>query len=331
MRAETFDPFSPTTAGSVLSYYGRGDENIDNVCKGKTIPHRLLTEHCHTLPLYNTSEDDAYDSISSVIGPYRIIRELGRGGMGAVYHAHDQNNHSDVALKVIDTRIMQDTLQALRFDSEAGMASIIHHPHVIRIYEHGFIDDYAYLSLQLLPGKTLKQRNGYPIKPDQALKYMMQLASALDAIHAHGIVHHDVKPSNILFSHTDDLVLADFGVSRKLTAKAKQNDRPVGTPAYMSPEQFLGQPTDERSDLYSMGIVLYEILTGYLPWQKLTTKQLYDYHAAGDTPDIPRSAPPVIADLLRGLLASNPAERIASAARISEQLRHAHLFQTIER
>jgi serine/threonine protein kinase len=322
MKAEIFDSVSASDnndfqSGNVIGYDGANNCGQSR----KAIRLRILTEHCNTLPVFSQHKDAPYDVVTPLVAHYRVLNELGRGSMGVVYHAHDQRSERDVALKVMDTRVVTDGFQAMRFDGEAGMVSAISHPHVIKIHGHGFVDDYAYLCLELLSGENLKQRIRCGLDLDQVLHYMMQLSSALSAVHAQGVIHHDVKSSNILFRHNTKLVLSDFGISSKRGAPRHRHRAclPIGTPAYMSPEQFIGEPTDERSDLYSMGIVLYEMLTGHLPYQGFTTQQLFEQHKSGNLPAIP-NVPADIEKLLHGLLAKNPEQRITSSGEVGKRL-----------
>ena len=278
---------------------------------------RFWAEQCDTLPEYISQEDITHDAVSPVISHFRVMKELGRGGMGIVYHAHDQRYKTDVALKVLDTRVTHDELHAMRFVGEASMISQIHHPQVIKIHEQGFTDDYAWLAMELLPGGTLKQQISHGLPMEQALNYMAQLSSAVNAVHAHGVIHGDIKPSNILFKGPENLVLADFGISRAsgTPSVASRSGTSVGTPAYMSPEHFQGVETDERSDVYSMGVIFYEMLSGHLPYEASSLEELKQLHLNASLPAIP-DVPERVMNLVRGLMAKRPEDRVNSAMQI---------------
>ncbi len=209
------------------------------------------------------------------LGPYRVISLLGHGGMGEVYRAKDTRLGRDVALKFLLAGRLQDDERRRRFAQEARSASALNHPHIVTFYDLAEADGQQMLVLEYVSGKSLDKiipRKGLPLK--EALGYAIQIADALAAAHKAGIVHRDLKPSNIVMTETGSIKLLDFGLA-KLTepVQPRDGDSPapavqtregliLGTLSYMSPEQAEGKPVDARSDLFSFGCVLYEMITG---------------------------------------------------------------------
>ena len=206
---------------------------------------------------------------------YRIDREIGRGGMGRVFLARDLRLDREVALKVLATDAHGEE-QVRRFEKEARAAGALNHPNIVAVHDAGSHGGAPFIVSELLRGATLRQRLGEPLTTRCALDYALQLARGLAAAHEHGIVHRDVKPENIFITSEGGLKILDFGIAKILpTAADKENRREessgttatgtiLGTVAYMSPEQMLGEPADQRSDVFSFGAVFYEMLAGRL-------------------------------------------------------------------
>jgi serine/threonine-protein kinase len=204
------------------------------------------------------------------LGPYEILAPLGAGGMGEVYRAKDTKLGRDVAVKILPAALAQDPDRLARFEREAKVLASLNHPHIAQIYG---LEERA-LVMELVPGETLKG----PLPLDTALNYARQIAEALEAAHEKGIVHRDLKPGNIMVTPDGVVKVLDFGLaavaqepasgsadpnnSPTLTARATQVGVIMGTAAYMSPEQAAGKPVDKRSDIWSFGVVLFEMLTG---------------------------------------------------------------------
>jgi serine/threonine protein kinase len=204
-----------------------------------------------------------------------------------------------------------------RFLREYELVAHLDHPNIARIYDIGAADDHLFLAMEYFPGGDLRSRMREPLPWATALGYLRQLAAALGALHQIGVLHRDVKPGNVLLRDDGSLAFIDFGLARQLDLESDITGEGTifGTPHYMSPEQGHGQPLDERSDLYSLGVVLHEMLTGRKPFVAETPLAVIYHHANTAIPQLPTSAQH-LQPLLEALLAKRPAERPASAAEI---------------
>ncbi len=201
-------------------------------------------------------------------GRYRIVRKLGSGGMADVYMAEDQQLGRRVALKVLHRRFAEDEQFVERFRREASSAAGLSHPNLVAIFDRGEWDGTYYISMELVEGRTLKEivREKGPAPPEAAVDLTLQILRAARYAHKHGVVHRDIKPHNVLIDQDGRVRVTDFGIARAGTSDITETGSVMGTAQYLSPEQAQGRPVDERADLYAIGIVLYELLTGQVPF-----------------------------------------------------------------
>ena len=201
-------------------------------------------------------------------GRYRVLRKLGSGGMADVYMAEDQQLGRRVALKVLHRRFAEDQQFVERFRREASSAAGLSHPNVVAIFDRGEWDGTYYISMELVEGRTLKEivRDKGPAPPEAAIDLTRQILRAARYAHKHGVVHRDIKPHNVLIDQDGRVRVTDFGIARAGTSDITETGSVMGTAQYLSPEQAQGRAVDARSDLYSIGIVLYELLTGQVPF-----------------------------------------------------------------
>jgi eukaryotic-like serine/threonine-protein kinase len=258
-------------------------------------------------------------------GRYRIQRKLGAGGMADVYLAEDQELGRRVAIKILNGRHANDAQFIERFRREAKNAAALNHPNIVSIYDRGNAEDTYYIAMEFLDGRTLKElivsRGAAPI--NVAVEYARQILSALRFAHRHGIVHRDIKPHNVLVDAEGRVKVTDFGIARAGTSQMTETGSIVGTAQYLSPEQARGGEVDQRSDLYSLGIVLYELLTGKTPFDGDTPVEIAMKHLSNAPkppsklrPDIPSELDMVV---LRAL-AKNPDDRYQSADEMEADL-----------
>jgi serine/threonine-protein kinase PpkA len=248
---------------------------------------------------------------------YNVVHIIGQGGQAQVFLAEREHDGLRVALKVLNRALRNDPVFLERFVREYKLVASLDSAFVARIHDQGFSGDHPYIAMEFLPSGTLASRIREGLTTRAALRIAAQIAQALDAIHSRGIVHRDLKPANILFRADGRPVLVDFGLARDLTVSSTLTvaGQFLATPRYMSPEQCRGRPMDARSDLYSLGAVLYEMITG---------KKIYDGANAAEVINMHVNAPPPqLADLLAvhqplldRLLAKDPAERFQSAAEV---------------
>ena len=245
---------------------------------------------------------------------YNILQIIGQGGQAKVYHAEREHDGLRVALKVLDRRMKNDPVFLERFVREYKLLSALEIDYVARIYDQGFSGDLPYIAMEYLPSGTLAARIVEGIAPRAALRLTAQIARALAAIHQRGIVHRDLKPANILFRPDGRPVLVDFGLAKDLGVQSNLTiaGHLIATPRYMSPEQCMGKPVDERTDLYSLGVVLYEMLTGQKMFGQATPAELLKLHTTAPRPQLPEPHS-VHQPLLERLLAIDPAQRFPSA------------------
>ena len=249
------------------------------------------------------------------LGPYRIVSQVGAGGMAAVYKGYQASMDRYVAVKVLPKSLASDPQFTGRFENEARVLARLQHPHILSVFDFGQAEGYAYFVMPLVETGTLAQRlHGQPLPLAQIRKFIAQIGDALDYAHSRGLLHRDIKPSNVLVDERDNYLLADFGIAKlsdgssNLTATGTL----IGTPAYMSPEQGQGRNLDRRSDLYALGVILYEIATGRVPFTADTPVAVIFKHVTEPLPPVEAlnpSLPPALVQVINKALAKRPEER----------------------
>src|SRR5256714_1634204 len=271
------------------------------------------------------------------LGTSTIQRLIGRGGMGAVYVAQQTRPRREVAVKVLLPALFADQPGRIgflaRFRREADAIATLDHINIIPIYEYGEQEQVAYLVMPYVTGGSLHQvlekRGVLPLS--EVLPILEQAAAALDYAHTKGIIHRDLKPGNILFHADGRVLLADFGLAKVLREEGDQNGTStltnagtvIGTPEYLSPEQAAGQPLDQRTDIYSLGIVLFHMLIGHVPFSGATPVATAIEHAISVPPSICQLNPmlsPAIEAVVMKALAKKPEQRYASAGQLAQAL-----------
>ncbi len=263
---------------------------------------------------------------------YRVLSLLGQGAMARVYRARDLESGAEVAIKVLHPHLTSEPEVAARFEHEARAASELKHPAIVRVLDHGRVGNIAYLVMPLHQGPSLKEylkeREGQPIPIAEAVSLAARLADALDYAHRHGVVHRDVKPSNVLLPDGDlrEAMIADFGIAHLTEATVETaSGTTLGTPAYMAPEQGAGTPADARSDVYSLGAMLFEVVTGQPPFRAESPYAVIMHHIHTPPPSL-RSLrpdlPPAVESVILRALAKEPANRYATAADFATALRN---------
>ncbi|MBD3873140.1 MAG: serine/threonine protein kinase, partial [Acidobacteria bacterium] len=265
--------------------------------------------------------------IGSTISHYRILERLGGGGMGVVYLAQDTRLDRTVALKFLPLEWSQDPVLRERFSREARAASGLDHPHICTIFDVGESPEgQLFIAMAYCPGETLKGRvQRGPMPADEAARFAIQIAEALEAAHEAGIVHRDIKPANILITDRDQVKIVDFGLA-KLAGEAAvtRQGTVVGTPAYMSPEQANGEEVDPRSDVWALGAVLYEMLAGRRAFAADHERAILLAITTKDPTPVETMRPEVPAELVRIVrrcLKRDPAKRYQSASEVLADLR----------
>ncbi len=267
------------------------------------------------------------DLIGMRLDQYDILDELGRGGSSRVYHAYDTDANRDVAIKVIPNDAEDRALFLNRFVREVEAVRQLHHPNIVGVYGAGENDEFVYLVMQCVTGGTLRRKLNGPLPVPEAVAYMVQIAYALHHAHTKGIIHRDVKPSNMLLEYpgSNHLLLTDFGIAKIQGARGlTKSGTTIGTPEYMSPEQSEGREIDERADIYALGCVLYETLAGRPPFLGSTPVSVLFQHVHSRPAYIRGFNPGVPAELVHILeiaLAKRPDERYGSAESFARALR----------
>ena len=260
------------------------------------------------------------------LGRYEIIEELGRGSMGIVYKARDPLIGRLVAIKAIDLKVLTEEEKAryeARFYQEAKAAGLLNHPNLVTIHDLGEAGDIAYIAMEYLEGHDLEHEER--VTTDEALNIAIQAAAGLHFAHEHGVVHRDIKPSNIMLLKNSHVKVCDFGIARMASSLLHTRTGIIlGSPLYMSPEQVQGGQIDRRSDIFSLGIVLHEMLTGQAPFSGDTAAAVMN-HIVHDDPPKPSAVnakvPEMLDSILARCLAKKPADRYQTAGELEHDLR----------
>ena len=292
---------------TLLSYDARAGEFIESPVY-KEVPELVI--------------DNPTDSLGmDAVGPFKIIKRLGSGGMGDVYLARDSRLGRNVALKLLERNLIGDSSSRTRFLREARLASALDHPNICTIHEIGESSGLLYIAMQHVQGETLKDVIGTrPLGLQSLLSISLQVANALAAAHARGIIHRDIKSSNIMVTPNGQAKVLDFGLARPAEKGADESDLTragvvVGTPTHMSPEQARGEPVDHRSDIFSLGVVMYEMATGHIPFTAKSRAETMN--AVINQPHIPveqrnKEMPAALCAVVDKALAKDPASRYQS-------------------
>jgi len=255
---------------------------------------------------------------------YEVVSALGRGGMGTVYRAHDRVLDVDVALKVLRSDLPQAAAMEERFRSEIRLARTVSHANVCRIHDYGEEGPLRYISMELIEGENLKERvrRTGPLPPDEALRIATDIAHGLEAIHEAGIVHRDLTPLNVTVDAKGRVRVMDFGIAKQVSAGAPESTPGyfVGNPLYISPEQARGRPVDARSDVYGLGLVLFEMLTGRPAFGGDSSVATIYQHLQTDPPIEDPAVPARLRPILARALAKDPDARFASAREMADAL-----------
>lgn len=254
---------------------------------------------------------------------YNILRQIGEGGMAKVYLAEREETRLQLVLKVLDKTVVNDEQFLQRFRRECRIVSKVQNEHVVAIYDHGVTDDCAFLAMEYFGGGDLKARIAGGLSSGQALKILMQIAKALDAVHSAGVMHRDIKPQNIMFREGNRLALVDFGLAKEVDGRSTVTHAGLvlATPLYMSPEQYESARQDERSDLYSVGVILYEMLTGTLPFTASNAPALAYQHVNSPVPRLPQRLAGY-QGIVDKLMAKRPEDRFQSARELFAYIAH---------
>ncbi len=275
------------------------------------------------------------DLIGATLGNYKILGPLGQGGMARVYRAHQENLDREVAVKVLPPWYAADRSFVERFNLEARLVARLSHPNIVTVHDASESNGHLYIVMQLVDGGTLKHRLDQLQAQHQAMdileanRIFTQVASALTYAHEQGIIHRDVKPVNVLMDRSGRPILSDFGIAKVLAGTKEQLTRPgagVGTPEYMSPEQCKGEPVDGRADIYALGVMLFEALTGRTPFVGDTYHALAHGHIY-EMPPRPRALnpriDPAVELVILTALMKHPAQRYQRANDMADALERA--------
>src|ERR1051326_1455295 len=263
--------------------------------------------------------------LGRTLAHYRILERIGAGGMGVVYRARDTQLERPVALKVVGDDAQLDERARSRLLQEARMASALNHPNISTVYEAGKAEGETYIAMELVEGRPLSALIGGDDLPvETVIRYGAQLADALAHAHERGVVHRDLKGANVIVTPEGRLKILDFGLAKRVIGERDEATHTIetltsegvvaGTVPYMAPEVLNGERADARSDLWALGVMLYQALTGHLPFQGRTAFDITSAILRDPVPPLPASVPPGLATIVRRLLEKSPGERYQRAS-----------------
>jgi len=314
--------------------YDPGFKDIaDRAENARMLQDTVMMDAAGVMPDENAEEeyDDTPDG--SILGRYRIERRIGKGAMGMVYLGADPKINRTVAIKALnlkrefDADEQQNVLQ--RFFREAEAAGRLHHPHIVTIYDAGEANDMAYIAMEYLTGTDLRfyTREDSLLPPLSVVKIGMKLADALAYAHSNDIIHRDIKAANVMYDpQSGQLKITDFGIARLTDSRRTKTGMVLGTPSSMSPEQLRGKELDGRTDLYSLGVLLYQLLSGQLPYKADSLTQLMVKITSGDPADLVSLRPELkehgqcIVEIVGKLLQKDADNRYQDGKKLSRDL-----------
>lgn len=280
-----------------------------------------VSELNKTAVVARLSDSDSPDAQMVEINGYRVNRKIGSGGMSTVYLVERLQDKQPVVLKILDSKLCEDNEFLMRFIQEFGLIAKIESRHIVKIFDQGFTDRHVYIAMEYFANGDLRARIKKGVTPVEAIGLLNQVALALKAIHDFGIVHRDLKPENIMFRADDSLAIVDFGIAKMITDanNLTQTGHILGTPYYLSPEQAQGDALDGRSDLYSAGVMMFEMLTRRRPFTATTPIALVNKHIHEPVPRLPAGMEHY-QELIDTMMAKSAAKRFANAQQLLDYL-----------
>jgi eukaryotic-like serine/threonine-protein kinase len=283
-----------------------------------TVPEGVLANSAP--PMVDAPRPSVLNRSLEVTG-YSVMRKIGAGGMSTVYLARRGEGGDYLVLKVLDGKLLQETEFLKRFIREYGIISKLNSPYVVKIFDQGYSDEHMYIAMEYFAGGDLKDKIDAGMREEEALSVFAQIAKGLEAIHASGVIHRDLKPQNIMFREDGSLGILDFGIAKVMSEATQltQHGQVFGTPYYMSPEQGTGANLDARSDLYSAGVIFFEMLTGRRLYNADNAVALVYKHLHDPIPLLPKPLRGY-QDLLDKIVAKKREDRLAHAGSLLDYL-----------
>ena len=283
---------------------------------------KAVAELNNTATVARLPDSDAPDAQVVEINGYRVNRKIGSGGMSTVYLVERMVDKQPVVLKILDSKLCEDNEFLMRFIQEFGLIAKIESHHIVKIFDQGFTDRHVYIAMEYFANGDLRARIKKGVTPIDAAGLLRQVALALKAIHEFGIVHRDLKPENIMFRADDSLAIVDFGIAKMISDvnSLTQTGHILGTPYYLSPEQAQGEALDGRSDLYSAGVMMFEMLTRRRPFTATTPIALVNKHIHEPIPRLPAGMERY-QELIDTLMAKSADKRFANAQQLLDYLK----------